>query len=96
MLRKTALRRAGFDLRDAAPIRAVARSSTPTLFVHGVEDDFVPASMMGKLYQAARCPKAFLWAPGAGHAQAVGTDPELYWTAVSTFLRDYFPDQEDQ
>ncbi len=96
VLRKTALRRAGFDLRDAAPIRAVARSSTPTLFVHGVEDDFVPASMMGKLYQAARCPKAFLWVPGAGHAQAVGTDPELYWTAVSTFLRDYFPDQEDQ
>ena len=94
VLRKTALRRAGFDLRDAAPIRAVARSSTPTLFVHGVEDDFVPASMMGKLYQAARCPKAFLWAPGAGHAQAVGTDPELYWTAVSTFLRDYFPEPE--
>ena len=93
-LRKTTLRRAGFDLRDAAPIGAVARSSTPTLFVHGVEDDFVPAAMMGKLYPAARCPKAFLWAPGAGHAQAVGTDPELYWTAVSTFLRDYFPEPE--
>lgn len=94
VLRKTTLRRAGFDLRDAAPIGAVARSSTPTLFVHGVEDDYVPAAMMGKLYQAARCPKAFLWAPGAGHAQAVGTDPELYWTAVSTFLRDYFPEPE--
>jgi len=78
VLRRTVLRRAGFDLRDA-----------------GVEDDFVPASMMGKLYQAARCPKAFLWVPGAGHAQAVGTDPDLYWTAAATFLQDYFPEKSE-
>ena len=90
-LRKTALRRAGFDLRDAAPIDAVRRSSTPTLFIHGVEDKFVPASMMGKLYQAARCPKAFLWMPGAGHAAAVGTDQDLYWTAAAGFLQQYLP-----
>lgn len=94
-LRKTALRRACFDLRDAAPIRAVAHSKTPTLFIHGVEDDFVPAAMMGKLYQAAKCPKSFLWMPKAGHAESVGTDPRLYWTAVSTFLNDYFPEPED-
>ncbi len=94
-LRKTALRRAGFDLRDAAPIQAVARSKTPTFFIHGVEDDFVPAAMMGKLYQAAKCPKSFLWMPGAGHAESVGTDQGLYWTAVSTFLRDYFPGLEE-
>ena len=87
-LRKTALRRARFDLRGPAPARAVARSKTPTLFIHGVEDDFVPASMMGKLYQTARCRKSFLWMPGAGHAAAVGTDWDMYWTAVSTFLGD--------
>ena len=92
-LRKTALRRACFDLRDAAPLDAVVHSSTPTLFVHGVEDDFVPSTMMGKLYQAARCPKSFLWMPGAGHAASVGTDEDLYWTAVSTFLQDYFPEE---
>lgn len=89
VLRRTALRRARFDLREAAPIKAVAQSRTPTLFVHGVEDDFVPASMMGKLYQAAKCPKSFLWMPGAGHACSVGTDQNLYWTAVDTFLQDY-------
>ena len=90
LLRRATLRRAGYDLRDAAPIDAVRRSNTPTLFVHGVEDDFVPAAMMGKLYQAARCPKSFLWMPGAGHAQSVGANPQLYWTAVDTFLQDYF------
>ena len=89
VLRKTTLRRAGYDLRDAAPIGAVARSSTPTLFVHGVEDDFVPAAMMGKLYQAARCPKSFLWMPGADHAAAAGSGGTLYQSEVSAFLRDY-------
>lgn len=90
-LRKTALRRAGYDLRDAAPIQAVARSRTPTLFIHGVDDDFVPASMMGRLYQAARCPKRFLWMPDADHAASVGSNPELYWATVSGFVEDYFP-----
>lgn len=91
-LRKTTLRRAGYDLRDAAPIQAAARSKTPTLFIHGVDDDFVPASMMGRLYQAARCPKRFLWMPGADHAASVGANPELYWSAVSAFIKDFFPE----
>ena len=91
-LRKTALHRAGFDIRLAAPVEAVGRSKTPTLFIHGTDDDFVPSPMMGTLYQAARCPKSFLWVPGAGHAASVGTDETLYWTAASAFLREYFPD----
>lgn len=95
-LRKTVLRRAGYDLRDAAPIQAVTRSRTPTLFIHGVEDDFVPASMMGKLYQTARCPKSFLWMPGAGHAASVGTDQALYWSSVSGFLQNYFPEKKGE
>ena len=94
-LRKTALRRAGYDIRLASPLEAVGRSKTPTLFIHGVDDDFVPSSMMGALYQAARCPKSFLWMPGAGHAASVGTNEMLYWTSVSTFLRDYFPDEPE-
>lgn len=92
VLRKATLRRAaGFDLRKAAPIEAVKQSRTPTLFIHGVEDDFVPASMMGRLYQAAACPKRFLWVPGAGHAASARTDPELYWSAVSAFLEESVP-----
>ena len=95
-LRKTALRRAGFDIRLASPVEAVGRSKTPTLFIHGVDDDFVPSTMMGTLYQAARCPKSFLWIPGAGHAACVGSNEMLYWTSVSTFLRDYFADDSEK
>ncbi len=88
-LRRTTQRRAGYDLRDVVPVEAVTRSRTPTLFIHGVEDDFVPSEMMNKLYQAARCPKSFLWMPDAGHALSVGTHPDLYWTAVDTFLGEH-------
>ena len=94
-LRKTALHRAGFDLRLASPVEAVGRSKTPTLFIHGGSDDFVPTSMMDTLYQAARCPKRSLWVPGAGHAASVGTDGTLYWTAVDGFLREHFPDESE-
>lgn len=88
-LRKITLRRAGYDLRDAAPLEAVAQSRTPTLFIHGTEDQVVPPAMMGKLYQAARCPKSFLWVPEAGHTEAAGANPELYWAAVDSFLNQY-------
>lgn len=90
LLRQTVLRRAGFDLRDVSPLEAVERSKTPTLFIHGVKDELVPSSMMGKLYQAAKCPKSFLWVPNAGHAVSLGTDPELYWSTVDTFVSSYF------
>lgn len=88
-LRKITLRRAGYDLRDAAPISAVPHSKVPTLFIHGVCDEIVPPSMMGKLYEAARCPKRFLWVQDAAHADSVGANPELYWSTVHEFLSKY-------
>lgn len=88
-LRKVTLRRAGYDLRDAAPIQAVTHSKTPTLFIHGVCDEAVPPAMMGKLYEAARCPKRFLWVQDAAHTDSVGANPELYWNTVHEFLKKY-------
>ena len=88
-LRKLTLRRAGYDLNDAAPIEAVKHSNTPTLFIHGICDETVPPSMSGKLYQAARCPKHYLWMQDAAHTEAVAADPQRYWAAVDKFLRNY-------
>ena len=34
--------------------------------------------------------------PDADHAASVGANEALYWTAVSTFLQDYFPDGDTQ
>lgn len=85
-LRAIALVRAGYDIAKAAPIRAVAHSKTPTLFIHGQADGFVPPRMMPALYKAASCPKAFLWIPEADHVHSVTVDPETYWARVERFL----------
>ena len=85
-VRAVALVRAGYDLAKASPVRAVANSKTPTLFIHGQEDRIVPPSMMPALYKAAACPKAFLWIPEAGHVRSVVCDPEAYWARIERFL----------
>ncbi len=85
-LRAIALVRAGYDLAKASPLKAVAYSKTPTLFIHGQGDGFVPPEMMPQLFRAAACRKAFLWIPEAGHVQAVNVDPETYWGRVEKFF----------
>lgn len=75
---------------DASPIDAVRRSKTPTLFVHGAADDFVPYAMMQQLYDACTAPEKDQWvSPGAAHAEAAMTNPEAYAAHVIPWLRNY-------
>lgn len=85
-VRLLALRLSGFDLDRAAPEEAVKHSHTPTLFIHGEKDGFIPPSMMPVLYNNAVCPKAFLWIPDADHVQGIDIHPEIYWKGVEKFL----------
>lgn len=82
--------RIGFSFSAVDCLSAVARSSTPTLFIHGEEDEFVPFSMLDELYSAASCEKQRLAVPGAAHAESDETSPELYWGAVDAFVARYF------
>lgn len=78
--------RGNFDFRKNAPIEAVRRSVTPTVFLHGTADDFVSFSMMDRLYEACAAPKAKQAIEGGLHATAVAKDPDTYWAAVDAFL----------
>ena len=80
--------RGGYDLKEASALEAVKRTSLPILFLHGEEDDMVPVSMAYELYEAAAGEKELLIIPGAGHAQAMDKDPELYYETVFAFLED--------
>ena len=80
--------RGNFDIRKNVPIDAVGRSATPTVFLHGTADNFVPFAMMDRLYEACAAPKAKQPIEGADHAQSVYTDPVLYWKTVDEFLKD--------
>ena len=79
--------RAGYDLKETSPLRAVSGSRIPTLFIHGEEDRMIPVEMCRKLYDAALCDKEIMLVEGAGHAQAADKDPQRYFDAVKEFLR---------
>ena len=81
--------RKNFNLRKNSPIDAVKRSVTPTVFLHGTADDFVPYYMMDELYNACAAPKAKQPIEGALHATASVKDPALYWKTVDGFLANY-------
>lgn len=81
--------KAGYSIITASPMEQVRRSSTPTLFIHGGADDFVPFAMLDEVYNAAACEKEKLVVPGAGHAQSSGVDPALYWSTVDTFVEKH-------
>ena len=85
-VRGVALVRAGYDLDKAAPVKAVKKSVTPTLFIHGDADSFIPCRMMDKLFEAAACRKERLLVHGAEHVQSANKDPEGYWNKVHSFL----------
>lgn len=91
MVRGICLARNHYDLAKASPIEAVAGSSTPTLFIHGEADRYVPAEMGKRLYEAAACRKDCLWVHGAGHAQSVAEDILGYWSKVDGFLESVSP-----
>lgn len=79
--------RGGYDLKDASAINAVAKSSVPTLFIHGEDDAMINVQMTRKLYENAACPKELLIVEGAGHAQAQDKEPAVYYGMVREFLQ---------
>lgn len=80
--------RAGYSLKKG-PIDQVGKSTTPTLFIHGDEDTFVPFEMLDELYEASSAPKEKLVIEGAGHGQSYLVDGETYWKTVDAFIDEY-------
>lgn len=81
--------RADYDIKAGSSIEQVKKSKTPTLFIHGSEDNFVPFEMLDKIYEAANCDKQKLVIENAAHAQASNVNPELYWKIIDDFIADY-------
>ncbi|MEG0546989.1 MAG: alpha/beta hydrolase [Oscillospiraceae bacterium] len=78
-----------FGFKEASAINQVKKSHTPTLFIHGEKDDFVPYSMLDEVYNAAACVKEKLSIPDAPHARSVCAHPRLYWNGVKKFIAEY-------
>lgn len=81
--------KAGYFLEEGSAIKQVAKSKTPTLFIHGKEDKFVPYSMLEKVYEAASCEKQKLEIEEAEHALSASVNPQLYWTTIFEFINKH-------
>ncbi|MBQ6872772.1 MAG: alpha/beta hydrolase [Clostridia bacterium] len=86
ILNGISIMRKNFDFRKCAPIEAVKKSNTPTLFIHGEKDKFVPYEMMYPLYCACKAEREMLSVPDAYHAVSSYIHPEIYWPKVSEFV----------
>ena len=79
----------GFDFKEASSIEQLKKSKTPTIFLHGENDKFVPYEMLDKVYEAAACEKEKVTIPNAPHARNACANPELYWNSILNFINKY-------
>ncbi len=80
--------RAGYNFIEASAVEQVAKAKVPMLFIHGAEDNFVHTDMVYEVYAACTTEKDILVVEGAGHGQAYGMDPELYFGTVFNFIEE--------
>ena len=78
--------KAGYKVEEGSSVEQVKKSKTPTLFIHGDLDRFVPFEMLDKVYEAANCKKEKLVIEGAAHAESSNINPELYWKTIDKFI----------
>jgi len=81
--------RVGYSFEEASALEQVRKSRTPTLFIHGGSDAFVPTEMVHRLYDACAAEKGIWVVPGAGHAVSFSVDREGYVSRVRSFLERY-------
>lgn len=79
----------GYRFKEASSIEQVKKSKTPTLFIHGKKDKFVPFYMLDKIYANANCEKKKVEIEDAGHAESGNINPEQYWKEVENFIKRY-------
>lgn len=79
----------GFDFKEASSIEQLKKSKTPTIFIHGEKDTFVPYEMLDKVYNAAACEKDKVTIPNSPHARNACANPDLYWSSILDFINKY-------
>lgn len=81
--------RAGYGFAEASALEQVKKSTTPTLFIHGDSDTFVPTEMVHTLYDNSPVEKELYIVPMAGHGEAYRMDPAKYESVVNGFIGKY-------
>jgi len=81
---------AGYGFKEADALVQIAKSTTPTFFIHGDADTYVPTEMAYRLFDAAsRCEKELWIVPGAAHVKSFTIDPDEYRRRCKIFYSKY-------
>lgn len=70
-------------------VDALETNTTPVLFIHGEDDQFVPVTMTHENYEACTAPKYLLLVPGAAHGMSYLVDKIKYEETVLQFWREF-------
>ncbi len=78
------------SLKEMDSTTQLKKSTTPTLFIHGDADTFVPFYMLDEVYNAnPDLEKQKLVVSGATHAYSATQDPDLYFSTVFAFIETH-------
>ena len=82
--------RGGYFLSNINVTSSVMNSKVPILFIHGSNDDFVPAYMAQNLYNATPQDKRDIYiVDGASHAASVMVDKDGYIKKITGWIERY-------
>ncbi len=95
LVQKVALKRFGFPVEKATPVKVASRIDVPVLIFHGTDDHLVPPEMGDNIYNNIRAPKRICLIEGAAHVMGYDAAPEKYSAEIDKF-RDSLTDNEWQ
>ena len=80
-----------FSLREKNTVDALKNADIPILFIHGEDDDFVPAHNSLTNYHEYKGEKELLIVPKANHGMGYLVDTEKYLKTVKGFIEQHMP-----
>lgn len=75
------------SFRNVSPIATIKDIFAPVLFIHGLEDTYIPPEMSMEMYRQKEGPKDILLVKGAKHAKSIVIAPQTYEAKVESFLK---------
>lgn len=81
--------RANYSIKEGSGINQIKKNITPMLFIHGCYDNFVPAEMAYRLYDACASQKEMLIMEEAGRNESRYLDHDKYYKKTFEFIDKY-------
>lgn len=81
--------RAGYTLQEASTVEQVKKSTTPTLYIHGEGDTFVPTKMTDTLANQTNSPHRVVTFPDANHGESIVLHRDQYLKEITSFIDKY-------